>query len=286
MNAAMWCAACSKQVDDKAPFCDACGAALGSAAQSEIQAAAAPTASTAAPRKSWWRPGVGHYAVSGVGAALLALVAAAIWWPRPPEVTADALRSAMRTAIARGDSPGRDPICVANGLAYDQEPVNVEIDNAATVSWMNVLVSAGLYAAPANGLSGGAVSQAIFVYKPLPVLAEWAGARRLCIARAVKLESVANLGRVDDMRLRGKPYTGVPADVRWVLDQPAPWLDNPGVAEALARELPTWRSARWELAAKSWRLTQRKNFVRIDKQWVPGDLADRPPQRAGTDATL
>lgn len=280
VNKALWCAACSKRVDDKATFCDACGAAIGRHA-STVNGAATLFASTAKPGKSRWRPGVGHYAVAGVGTALIVLVAAAAWWPRPPEVTADALQSAMRASIAQGDNPGRDPICVANGLAYDQEPVNVEIDNIATVSWMNILVSAGLYAAPAEGLSGGAAPQALFVYKPLPALADWAGARRLCIARAVKLEGVANIGRVDDMRLRGKPYTGVPADVRWVLDQPAPWLDNPGVAEALARELPTWRSARWQPAAQGWRLTQRKTFVRVDERWVPGDVADRQPQRGG-----
>lgn len=276
----MLCAACSKQVDDKAPFCDACGAALGPRSQRARTVAAShgssPNQSTPRGTAEWRR-----HAAFGVATTLLALFAAVLWWPRPPEVSADALQTAMRIAIARGDSPGRDPICVANGLAYDQEPVNVEIDNAATVSWMNILVAAGLYAAPANGVSGGALSQALLVYQPLPTLADWAGARRLCIARAVKLESVANIGRVDDMRLRGKPYTGVPADVRWVLDQPAPWLENPGVAEALARELPTWRSARWQPAAQGWQLTQRKNFVRIDEKWVPGDIADLPPARAG-----
>lgn len=276
----MWCAACSKQVDGKAPYCDACGAALGSASQRARTIAASLDSSTKVRTTGRSVDGK-RYAAFGVATALLAVFAAMLWWPRPPEVSADALQIAMRTAIAQGDSPGRDPICVANGLAYDQEPVNVEIDNAATVSWMNILVAAGLYAAPANGHSGGAVSQAIFVYQPLPALADWAGARRLCIARAVKLQSVANIGRVDDMRLRGKPYTGVPADVQWVLDQPAPWLNNPGVAEALARELPTWRSARWQPAAQGWQLTQRKNFVRIDQQWVPGDVADRPPTRAG-----
>lgn len=277
----MWCAACSKQVDDKAPFCDACGAALGTESQRARTIAASLDSPTNRSTSLATARGK-RYAAFGFATALLALFATALWWPRPPEVSADALQTAMRTAIAQGDSPGRDPICVANGLAYDQEPVNVEIDNAATVSWMNILVAAGLYAAPADGFSGGTASQAILVYKPLPALADWAGARRLCIARAVKLESVANIGRVDDMRLRGKPYTGVPADVRWVLDQPAPWLDNPGVAQALARELPTWRNARWRPAAQGWQLTQRKNFVRIDKQWVPGDIADRPPQRAGS----
>lgn len=243
---------------------------------------AAPLASPANQSLALWG-GVSKRPVA-FGAALMvfALSAAALWWPRSPEVSADALQTAMRNAIAQGDSPGRDPICVANGLAYDQQPVNVEIDNAPTVSWMNILVTAGLYAGPANGSSGGTVPKVIFVYQPLPALADWGGARRLCVARAVKLESVANIGRVDDIRLRGKPYTGVPADVRWVLDQPAPWLGIPGVSEALARELPTWRSARWQAAAHGWQLTQRKNFVRIDEQWVSRDVADRPLPRAGS----
>jgi hypothetical protein len=172
----MWCAACSKQVDDKAPFCDACGAALGPRSQRARTVAASLGSSTNQSTPRGTADGRRH-AAFGVATTLLALFVAVLWWPRPPEVSADALQTAMRIAIARGDSPGRDPICVANGLAYDQEPVNVEIDNAATVSWMNILVAAGLYAAPANGVSGGAVSQALLVYQPLPSLADWAGGR-------------------------------------------------------------------------------------------------------------
>ncbi|RYZ02894.1 MAG: hypothetical protein EOO24_14100 [Comamonadaceae bacterium] len=215
------------------------------------------------------------------------LLAGALWWSPPrPDVSPDALQAAMRAAIAGGDVPGRDAVCVANGLAYDQEPVNVQTDNAVTISWMNTLVSAKLYEAPEPGVSGGFMSQPILVYKPLPALAEWGGARRLCIARGIKLVGVGNVGQVEDLRVRGKRYTGVPADVRWTLDEPAPWLAQPEVGEALARELPTWRSARWQPGADGWRLTQRKNFVHVDQQWVPGDLADRPPRRADAAAAM
>ena len=224
------------------------------------------------------------------GGAALALVAAGGGigvqrWLASPSATPTALFAAMSSAIASGQvAPGRDPICVANGIAYDQEPVNVQTGNTATLSWMNVLVEAGLYAGPTSGESGGFLSQPIAIYQPLPELARWGGGRRLCVARGVRLESVSNLGRVEDMRLRGKRYTGVLADVRWTLDEPAPWLAMPGVGEALAGELPGWRSARWHTGPDGWALTQRKSFVLVDDRWTVGDAVERAAStRASSD---
>lgn len=274
----MWCAACSTRIVGDAPFCDQCGAAL----------CASPSQSAAIEPDP--PPGRRRSKALVIGAAVLLSVGLAagarVWWPPRPDVTSDALQAAMSAAIAGGDLPGRDPVCVANGLAYDQEPVNVQTDNAVTISWMNTLVRARLYEAPEPDVSGGFMSQPILVYKPLPALAEWGGSRRLCIAKGVKLLGVTNVGQVEDLRVRGKRYTGVPADVRWTLDQPAAWLAQPGVGEALARELPSWRSARWQPADDGWRLTQRKNFVHIDEQWVPGDLAERPPPRGNAAAAM
>ena len=196
-------------------------------------------------------------------------------WADRPDVTAETLHDAMSHALLNGQAPGQDPICVANGLAYDQQPVNVQLGNSATLAWMNMLVEAGLYAGPEDGNSGGFLAQPISVYRPLPELAQWGGARRLCVARAVRLVAVSNLGPVEDMRLRGQPYTGVLADVQWALDRPAPWLDKPGGGEALARELPSWRAAHWQPGPAGWAMTQRKSFVLVDARWVPGDAVER-----------
>jgi len=215
------------------------------------------------------------------GAALALLLSAAsaalgaAWLLVAPQASADQLHAAVLNTVARGVGPGSDPVCVANGLAYDQTPVNVEADNILTVSWMNTLVSAGLYDAPRQGLAGVFLSQPILVYRPLPALAEWSGVRRLCIAKSVRLHRVANLGRVEDMRLRGKQYPGVAADVTWTLQQPAPWLAQSEVGEAFARELPTWRGARWQQVGKAWRLTQRKHFFLVGDQWLTGEMAER-----------
>lgn len=259
------CTECSSEVEDTAQFCDHCGAALSAVRSAQ------------------------HRRRLFLGAAALAsalIVGGAAWYFADPSVNADALHAAVQASIASGDGPGRDPICVANGLAYDQLPVNVQADNAETLSWMNTLVEAGLYQGPEESLSGGFFTEPIMVYQPMATLAQWGGARRLCVARAVRLEGVANLGRVESMRYRGKPYTGVSADVIWGLDDPAPWLANAGVGEVLARELPAWRNARWTSTGTGWRLTQRRHFFFVDKRWVTGETIDRidPPPPKGTTA--
>ena len=224
-------------------------------------------------RRRWlWRGllllgGLGVVGVLGAGLLL-----------EKPIVTPENLYAAVQVAIAKGSGPGRDPICVANGLAYDLQPVYVQTDNAATVSWMATLVKAGLYAAPEPGVSGGDVSKPVFVYRPGPTLAQWGGQRRLCIASGLKLKAVTHLTSVGYRRLRGERYSSVTADLQWVLDGPAPWLAMPGVGEALAQELPPWHGARWQRTAVGWSLTQRAHFVQVGQQWVPDAFKPQSPE--------
>lgn len=269
----MRCAACSAEIPDVSSFCDACGAAvypsqpqpLAAVSQNDREFSA--DARAARRSRAWgWVVGAGLAIAGGAAAWVVAA---------PPSVGAPALTAAVRRAADQGDGPGRDPICVANGLAYDAEAVNVQASNEETLAWMDTLVTAGLYAPPDDGQSGGFLSQPIRIYRPRPELAEWSGPRRLCVARALMLDSVRNLGPVQPMRFRGVAYPGVAADVVWSLDGPAPWLAAPGVAAAFVNELPTWRGARWRLTPSGWRLTQRKHFFLSGSQWVTGETLER-----------
>jgi hypothetical protein len=269
----MRCAACSKKVEGASRYCDQCGAAQGS-----VTLLPTGPGDLVSYRRVAAASGNRNRNV-GIGAGLLLLVAGAAFGAAallsPGPVPADQLQAAVREAITEGAGPGSDPICVANGLAYDQTPVNVEPDNTVTVSWMATLVSAGLYEPSEEALPSAPAAPQVLTYRPLPALADWAGPRRLCIARAVRLQRVANIGEVQEMSLRGKRYAGVSADVVWTLDRPASWLANPDVADAFARELPLWRSAKWTPSGKIWRLTQRKHFFRIGNRWVTGETAER-----------
>ena len=206
-------------------------------------------------------------AVAGTAASLMTTV--------PPSVSAGQLENALRSTVTAGDGPARDPICVANGLAYDSQPVNVQLGNAGTLAWMDTLVAAGLYGTGEEAQSGGFLSQPIRTYAPQPALADWAGARRLCVARAVKLEAVRQVGTVRSMRFRGQAYPGVAAEVVWTLDEPAPWLGTPAVAAAFSAELPSWRGARWEVTPEGWRLVQRRNFFLSGTQWLTSESLER-----------
>lgn|GEM_PF-1756739 len=272
----MRCAACSKEVENTGVrFCDHCGAALYPSAPMPI---ADPSDPIEAPERPAWRPPRPMWAV----VAVLAILALALlgWRLVPPRTSADDLHAAMQATLAQGDGPGQDPICVANGLAYDTLPVYVQADNVATIAWMDVLVTAGLYEAPEDGLSGGYFSLPILIYAPRPALAQWTGPKRLCIAKGMQPEAVENLGETGWMRFRGKRYTGVTADVQWGLQVPAPWLAAPGVADAFIQELPAWRGARWHSGPDGWRLTQRKHFFLADARWVTGEMLERQEAQA------
>jgi len=265
------CAACSAEVTEAARFCDACGAAVYQQAPSiPSPPADGAEGGARAPRRRFWLwlgiPLTGA-AVAGAAASLMAAA--------PPSVSADQLEDALRAAIAQGDGPGRDPICVANGLAYDGQPVNVQLGNAGTLAWMDALAAAGLYAPGEEAPSGGLASQAIRTYSPRPALADWSGARHLCVARGVTLEAVRRVGTVQSMRFRGQAYPGVVAEVVWTLDGPAPWLRAPEVAAAFGAELPSWRGARWEVTPEGWRLVQRRNFFLSGTQWLTSESLER-----------
>jgi hypothetical protein len=212
-------------------------------------------------RLGWWL-GVPLAGMAVAGAASGLMTSA------PQQVSASALEEAVRAAVVQGDGPGRDPICVANGLAYDSQPVNVQLDNTGTLAWMDALATAGLY-------GPGEEAQSIRTYTPRPALTDWSGARHLCVARAVKLGTVRKIGTVQSMRFRGQAYPGVAAEVVWTLDGAAPWLSAPGVAAAFGAELPSWRGARWEVRPEGWRLVQRRNFFLVGAQWLTSESLER-----------
>lgn len=272
----MRCAACSDPLPEAARFCDACGAAVYQQALPDASARPATgdvggaPGGSAPPRRRLWlwlAAALGGLVVAGAGAQWAAT--------GPAHVSADRLEGAVRAAIAQGDGPGRDPVCVANGLAYDGQPVNVQLGNTGTLAWMDALATAGLYAPGEEGQSGGFLSQPIRVYQPQPALVSWSGTRRLCVAKTVRLEGVRNVGAVQPMRFRGEAYPGVVADVVWTLDGPAPWLAQPGLAAAFSAELPSWRGARWQVQADAWRLTQRRHFFLSGTQWLTSESLER-----------
>jgi len=197
-------------------------------------------------------------------------------------VTPDVLRQAVESAMARGSGPGTDPVCVANGLPYDHAKVHVQQGNDATLAWMEALVRVGLYASEPDAVAHAKDGSPVHVYKPLPALEGWGGERRLCMARAVRLEAVRNLGEVQSMRFRGEAYKGVAADVVWTPQEPAPWLASPAMAPVLATQWPAWRGARWTQGSEGWLLVQRRHFFLHQGQWLTSEslerLHDLPPR--------
>lgn len=280
--AMMRCAACSTPLADNASLCTQCGATVYPSSRMGLH-----PHRDAPPRKRWRLRGGRRAWAALVGVTLLAGGGFWAWYGYPPAARAEMLFAALQAGIGRGEGPGTDPVCVANGLNYDGTPILVEAGNQPTLAWMDVLVQAGLYApvalptpVPPASAAGGAPMH----YQARPALEHWGGGRRLCIARAVRLEAVRNVGRVQPMRFRGEAFSGVSADVVWALNQPAPWLQAPGVAQALAGHLPAWRGARWQIDNGHWTLVQRRHFFLKDGQWHTAEMLESatglPPRPA------
>lgn len=266
------CAACSAELKANATLCEACGAVV------YTRPVHLPDDTDGGPGRppAWRRSGWLLVALAVLGTAGVAI---ATWREPMPAVSPQVLRATLE----RSDALSHDPLCVANGLAYDATPVHVQASDAATLSWMDTLASAGLYGREPEAPEG-AERGALRTYLPEPGLAAWAGARRLCIARGLRLSSVRSIGAVEPMRVRGQAYPGVAAEVVWSLDDAAPWLASPDVASAFVKELPAWRGGRWQAGPLGWHMTQRRHFYRYRDEWLTADLLERsaglPPRTA------
>ena len=278
----MRCAACSALLPDTVRVCAQCGATVYPSQRMTLlsELGGDLPSPTQAPRLKG-----GGLWLGLLGVALLAAGAGWAWWAEQQNrVSPAALRLAVESAVTRGVGPGSEPVCVANGLPYDHDRVHVQQNNQATLTWMEALVRVGLYAAEPDAVAQAQDGSPVHVYRPLPALDGWGGERRLCMARAVRLQAVRNLGPVQSMRFRGEAYKGVAADVVWAPEGPAPWLASPEMVPVLATQWPAWRGARWTQTAEGWTLVQRRHFFLHQGQWLTSEslerLNDLPPRAA------
>lgn len=264
-------------------MCSQCGATVYPSERMTLLSELGGDMQPSSPRPA---PSRGAARVGWLLVALL-LAAGAVWaWRehRQTQVSPEALQRAVEASLTSGGGPGSDPVCVANGLAYDDGLVHVQRSNDATLAWMEALVRVGLYAPVADAAVQTHDGAPVQAYRPLPALEGWGGERRLCMARAVRLQSVRNLGSVQSMRFRGEAYPGVVADVVWAPEAPAPWLAAPETASLLAAQWPAWRGARWASGPGGWTLVQRRHFFLHQGQWVTSESLERrndlPPRPA------
>lgn len=270
----MRCAACSAELSDTARVCSHCGATVYPSERMTLLSELGGDLPPQSPRPVRARHRVRWLGLFA-GLALLGGAAWAWWQHQQAQVSPEALRTAVEASLSWGAGPGTDPVCVANGLAYDSGPVHVQRNNDATLAWMEALVRVGLYAPVADERALAGDGSPVQVYRPLPALDGWGGERRLCMARAVRLQSVRNLGPVQSMRFRGEAYQGLAADVVWVPEGPAPWLTSPETASILAAQWPAWRGARWTLGAEGWTLVQRRHFFLQQGHWLTSESLER-----------
>lgn len=258
---AKFCNQCGTKNEDGAGFCENCGSPLRkpgtpapSAEQSKPASNAATPSADANPAGAAADPGDRLKALAsskttiyaaGTLVGVLLLGSAATYFMRiPPSAT-----SAKLTAAAKdGYSPGqlvqyRRELCLSN-LNYGLNEFNVAENNQSTLTWLNALVSAGLYSAAVPVSSGGYFPQTLMQYVPTPELAKWRQDSQLCLAKDIEITDVIDIEKPQEEALGSgagaKKLLTVKAKLLLQAGNAAPWLDKADVLEAVAPRIEGW----------------------------------------------
>jgi hypothetical protein len=269
---AKFCTSCGTRNDNAAQFCEECGKPLRAAAlpiaQDQAQPAPGPDMGHgAAPGRAAAGPTLGRWLLPAVLAAAVLVVAIAgiAWWASPPAASADAFASALRGPSGAAATPSADLLCLAN-LPYDHPQINVQQYDSDTRSWMDSLVSAGLYTPgqPVNSLF-----RPLIQYTPTPELGTWRRGTRLCAAKSWSVSEVKGGSFSPDKR---GPHTLYRASVVWKAESVAPWLAqvtagpwSPGV-RLDSGALTTESTQVFEIRDRRWVALTAADQVRIQRE--------------------
>lgn len=247
----IFCTKCGSKNEDGAGFCENCGSALRApvvppavmpTSSPSLSAPASTYASGTAPVIK--NPKKALYIGLTVAAVLIAGSGGLYLAIAPPAAT-----SAKLTAAAKdGYNPAqlaqyKRELCLSN-MNYSLNEFNVAENNQNTLTWLNALVSAGLYKAAVPVSSGGFFPQTLMQYVPTPELAKWRQGSQLCLAKDIEITDVVDIEKPQEEVLGGgtdatKVLT-VKAKLLLQAGNAAPWLDKTDVLEAIAPRIEGW----------------------------------------------
>ena len=244
----IFCNQCGTKNEGDAGFCMNCGVPLRKT--SAPKPAPSPATGLQHGGANWPSMTIGSKKAWFSGAALATLVllacAAAYYALKAPEATA----SHLLAAAQEGNGPAfsaqyKRQLCLSN-INYSQATVNVAEHNRNAQTWLNALVSAGLYSAAVPINEGGYFSQNLMQYVATPELAKWRVESRLCVAKNVAIAEVIDIEKPTEQTL-GRSAQSRETKVRLVKamlllqsTETAPWLKTPEVQALIMEKLAGW----------------------------------------------
>lgn len=200
-----FCTRCGNSLPAETAFCDACGHPVAAA---QAAPAYSPPAPKRAPKRALLFGGIGLLCLLLTGGAAFFLLSES----EPPT------GSALARLLNADKTFQESRTCLSN-FDYGADPAYVSPWDQRTQNWLQVLVDAGLYAAPDHVTTGsGFFSQERLRYVRTPELKKAVHDRRLCFADGITVTAMryAPLLQQGDRRLaRG--------DLSYGYENPAAW---------------------------------------------------------------
>jgi hypothetical protein len=204
-----------------------------------------------------------------IAGALLVAAVGLYFLLTPPAATRDRLLSAAKTGYGNAlTTQFKRELCLGN-MNYSLENFNIGENDRPTLTWLNTLVSAGLYSPPVAVNSGGFFPQTLQQYVATPELSKWRDGSRLCLAKDVELADVTDIGKPQEESLGSGATAGkllmVRANLILQATDTAPWLDKADVQGAVLATLNQWKFSEGKL-----RKQVVESFGLRDGLWTTG----------------
>lgn len=211
---------------------------------------------------------------SGVGlAVILAVGGGALYFVlQPPDATPSTLLAAAKVGYGPAvTDPLKRQLCLTN-FDYSQSTLNAAETDQRTQTWMNTLVTAGLYSPPNTINTGGYFPRNLLQYAATPELEKYRDDSRLCLSKDIEIVNVVDIE--DPIEVPSQRADGIPKilimKAKLVLQSvtTAPWMKTPEVRAAVLPNLNGWEYQDGRLEKKI-----ANSFVLIDRKWVTGTVS-------------
>ncbi|XVJ69399.1 MAG: zinc ribbon domain-containing protein [Rhizobacter sp.] len=226
-----YCTRCGTFNQSEHSFCDHCGFPLLRRAAAQTHGAAEPGKVTAAQgdgpllqqhtssvqvskQLRWLAPGAALCCV------LVAALASVIWHAAAPPPSSQQVLETLRLAGAPITKPSPDLLCL-NNLPYHRNHIQIQPTDTTTRTWLDGLVSAGLYEPGVEVVPDDMTGSTLIQYQSLPALNEWRRDGKLCVAQGWEVQSVQDNSIQRTAQAQRKRYV---ASLSWRAHTVAPWL--------------------------------------------------------------